>query len=60
MCFASVFIPLTVVATAMRLWARAIKQKRLEVNDYAIIIATVCHMLSHNTEAYNHKGPCHC
>ena len=37
----SIFIPLDLLATILRLWARILKKKRLEINDYAIFVGTV-------------------
>ena len=37
----SVFVPLVIASTTLRLWARRLKHKNLEINDYAAIVATV-------------------
>lgn len=44
--FVCLFLPLTIIATVFRIWARRLKRKQLEINDYAAIIATVCHLCS--------------
>lgn len=39
--FCFIFAPLCCVATVLRLWARRLKRKKLEFNDYAILLGTV-------------------
>lgn len=42
MVFVVVFIPLCIASTILRIWARRVKKKQLEVNDFAVVLATVC------------------
>ncbi|MCJ1421896.1 hypothetical protein MMC32_008263 [Xylographa parallela] len=37
----AIFVPLVIASTGLRLWARRLKQKKLDINDYAAILATV-------------------
>lgn len=39
--FVAVFIPLCIASTILRIWARRVKKKQLEVNDFAVVVATV-------------------
>lgn len=38
---ACIFLPLCVASTSLRIWARQIKRKQLEINDYTVVVATV-------------------
>lgn len=37
----SVFIPLPILFTTLRIWARIMKRRSLEINDYAILVALI-------------------
>ena len=48
----AIFIPLDILAVALRLWARRIKKTSLKLCDYLIIIALVRNIMDFSTSPF--------